>query len=202
MKPGFTLSRLPTWLRAAVPAVGLAVAVSSCLVASQQDFSDPAPTAPRLVANTARPPLDSLLVVQQGDTLHFRADVVSEDQQQFLYVRLVANSAQNDALLIQRVEPNEPGHQERQLAIDWNTLQPSVNGVVLQPGCYTLKLLVSHGFAPFQNVPNQGFPDAGVAPQDDADFLVWFVLITDPKDPASGSVPAVSCPSLQTATSP
>ena len=73
----------------------------------------------------------------------------------------------------------------RHVTLTFDPAVPLLTKGVISPGCHRFTLLVSHQFNSFSNQPET---------EGDQDFLVWWVVVGDPKDPSfAGTVTAASC---------
>lgn len=168
-------------LRTALLVCGLASGSSSCLVTSKQQFTEPGGTPPFLSANDAAPPLGRILVI--GDPrghspVDFSTSIQSEDQNTPLEIHLVADDVAAEAPTFLAIKEAPPGHLStpRAISATWDPKKPLVNRKGLLPrGCHPITLIVSHKFNYGSNIP---------VAQDDQDFLVWWVIVGDPADPA------------------
>jgi hypothetical protein len=164
--------------------------LGGCLVTSTETFPDPAQTPPFLSATRASPALNQLIIVDgtSPQPIEFSTFVRSEDQNAELEAHLVADWPQTrSALQIARIPPGTFA-EERSLSFTWDPRAPTlISGQPLGRGCHPITLVVSHRFNPFTSVP---------ARLEDADFLVWWVLVGDPTDRNYlATVDLASCPS-------
>lgn len=157
--------------------LALSGGASSCLVTSTDSFPDPPATPPFLNGARATPPLNQLLLVDPASSqpITFSATVRSEDAGDELIAHLVADWPNtNGALQIIRIAPGTFSD-ERLISMTWNPRAPTLtSGQPLAPGCHPITLVVAHNFNPLSSNP---------APLEDADFLVWWVVVGDPKNP-------------------
>ena len=153
----------------------LSLATSSCLVTSVDSFPDPPSTPPFLSGARASPPLDKVVLIPDPLTagpIDFTAYVRSEDAGVGLEARLVADWPSNGGIV--QVEPIPAGafSQERLITLTWDPKAVTLStGERLKAGCHPFTLVVSHRFNLLNNTP---------ASSDDADFLVWWVIIGSP----------------------
>ena len=150
--------------------------LGACLVTSTEDFPDPAQTPPFLSATRASPALNQLIIVDgtSPEPIDFSTYVRSEDQNAQLQAHLVADwPLTTSALQITQIPPGTFAD-SRFLTLRWDPRSPTLTtGQPLGRGCHPITLVVSHSFNTFTSVP---------ASLDDADFLVWWVLVGDPTD--------------------
>ena len=167
--------------------VGLcATFLSGCLVTSSGEFPERAPTRPYLSSADATPPISSLVVVADAPTRQFRTVVSAEDNGTPLQVLLVADWKTPKEILVQSAEvPAGTFDIPRRIGADWVPLGAGEIGGVVQPGCHSLTLIVSHRFDPIaRTLP---------ARVDDYDFLTWWVLLRDVQDPTSDAALLGTC---------
>jgi hypothetical protein len=163
--------------------------LGSCLITSTEDFPDPAQTPPFLSASQASPLLSQLIIVDGASPqpIVFSTLVRSEDQNAELEAHLVADWPLNSSpLQITRI-PAGTFAEKRLLSLTWDPRSPTlISGQPLGRGCHPITLVVSHRFNTFTSVP---------ASLEDADFLVWWVLVGDPTDRTFlATLDLTSCP--------
>jgi hypothetical protein len=172
--------------------LSLLTASPGCLVTSESDFPSPVQTRPFLRSSNALPSLTQLIVISAAqETQHFKVDVQSEDNGQPLRARLIANwpDTKGTLELIESADLSPATFSTvRTVTFDWDPRSPTVTtGEPLSPGCHPLTLIVTHQFNELTNQPARG---------EDADFLVWWVLVDDPKDSVGPETyRVIDCPS-------
>lgn len=172
--------------------VASAIGLAGCLVTSSSDFPEPVQTRPYLRAATSSPRLDQLIVVRRSTgKVTFSVELQSEDNGQPVLARLVAGWPDTKGTLVKTVEvPPGTFTDVRLVSLEWSPSSPVLTtGEVLPVGCYPVTLIVTHQFNELTNQP---------ARSEDADFLVWWLLMGDVKatdDAALGAVRAIDCPS-------
>ena len=168
-----------------------ALVAPSCLVTAKQDFPAPPQTAPFLSASDAKPSLEHLVIDVDGkQKITFDTTVRSEDDGVPLEARLIYDDPFPETaryVLVDRtfIEASTFADVGRHVTLTFDPAVPLITKGTIGPGCHRFTLLVSHSFR---------FPLNQPETVGDQDFLVWWVVVGDPKDPSfAGTVTAASC---------
>jgi hypothetical protein len=188
-------------------AAPLALSAAGCLITSTPDFPAPTHTRPFLLADTADPPPDHVVILQ-GKTpmpMQFKVDVVSQDNPAgtgsfenvfaFLYIDYGVIPPGSDLPYFDAIQSDNSldsasldTKSPRQLTVTWRPTPPDA----VSAGCHTATLVASHHFDP-----------AGShcwSCDDDFTSITWQVLQCDgsPSDcdtlPLPGDVDGGVCP--------
>lgn len=163
---------------------------ASCLVTSSPEFEDPEQTPPELIAATAKPELQSILVIPAGEAVTFSAEVRSaQDLGEDILVKLyvdygVESAGQPFTNAINGAEvPVATAGQPR-------TASVRVSPNALPPGCHTFTLMVSHAFDQLTECPED---------LDDSSHLTWHALVCDATGPCPPPLgdPRLECPVVE-----
>jgi len=125
---------------------------------------------------TAEPSLLAIHVIDNPRSeLRFRVSVQSEDKNEPLEARLVADYPNLNVLKRVVLDPGT-FTESRPITMTWS---PSdTQSFPLAPGCHSITLIVSHQFAPASVRPVQ---------EDDANLVVWWIVVADPVDPTAAA---------------
>ncbi len=160
------------WARAVIGASALAA--SSCLVTSTQDFPEPVRSRPRLSGANASPPIDAfVLVSSEKQTVTFRSRVSSEDNNEDVIALLFVGDSNDVSAVFDRarVPAGKLNQEGRFVELTYGLSQRSLfSGQRAPSGCYPVTMVVSHRF------DLAGHPED----PDDVDRLVWWVLAGSP----------------------
>lgn len=191
--------------RTAAIALAPPAMLASCLVTPTPDFQPAPRTAPFLIAESASPKLQGLLVVDGNEkSIDFQALVRSEDGPDKVQVRLFVdygrprseNEPYQDFVSGLRLAPSTlDDPTPRTAKASW-----SRRGLITS-GCHTFTLMVSHEFD-----DNQCPADS-----DDASSLTWFAYLCEPGLPCDPNLmgmdncifqdPPTFCPKTTATTS-
>jgi hypothetical protein len=174
--------------------LALTMISTSCLVVATPDFTPPERTRPFLVVASADPDPRSVLLVNtleqanaKKTSVEFSADVVSEDQGAkvkgylyFDYGKIGGDHPYGDVITQIRELPastmSDPT--KRNIRGKWNFANS-----VLDPGCHTMTLIVSHDFDAETSCP---------VCRNDSSQLTWPVFVCDPTTSVSNCHPDFS----------
>jgi hypothetical protein len=160
------------------------MSTAGCLITSTPDFSPPQHTAPFLIASTAKPSADQVVILDSaypGEKV-FSAEVMSQDdpaggagQFQNVKVRLyidygITDPSQPYFYAIHSTSELTPGTIDqtgRNVNVTW---QWSTKSYAVDRGCHTATLIVSHAFDDQPECPTC---------DNDASTITWQVLQCD-----------------------